>query len=205
MTGYEFFKIYSPLKLHFTQDSYDGFKYKWRTKTMSPDIFAGRKDRYLFEKWGKQFKDPIAAGHLVISNFIYNNETWLYDDIQEAQDVLLQWKSVRESITKTFEDDLSELTKHNLNGWESYINRTPKGNIAPMLQLYLAKRFHPESVVIFDSLCSTINRWDDDYKVDPLIKSEIVKIKKYVPFVKYNRDKVKEKFERLSQEDHEKI
>jgi hypothetical protein len=203
MTGFEFFKIYTPLKLHFTQESYDGFKYKWQTRAISNDGFCARKDRFLFEKWGKQHKNSISAGQLVISNFIYNSANWLYDDMQDAQDVYTKWKSVRESITKTFEDDLNELNAHKLL-WDQCISRTPKGNAAPLLQLYLAKRIHPESVVISDNINSFIDRWANEYNLDPLIKDEMVKLKKYVPFVKFDRDKVQEKFTSLFREENEK-
>lgn len=203
MTGYEFFKIYAPLKLHFTQDSYDGFKYNWKTRSITSDAFTKRKDRYLFEKWGKHCDNQMEAGNLIVSNFAYTNDAWLYEDIEEAKTIYIKWKATKESITKTFEDDLREVSSHNLKTWKAYVSKTPKGNVAPLLQLYLAKRIHPESIVILDYLCSIIGKWENEYELDPLVKNEIVKLKKYAPFVKFDKSRVKAKFKEFLEESHE--
>jgi len=43
MTAFESYRVYSALKLHFTTDSYDYFKYNGKTK-VTPENFEKRKD-----------------------------------------------------------------------------------------------------------------------------------------------------------------
>ena len=190
MNGFEFYKVYSPLKLHFTQDSYDGFKYNWKSPAVSYDKFTSRRDRGMFERWANKINNSMAAGQLIIANFMYNSDDWLYHDITDAQDIYQQWKKVRESVTKTCEDDINELGKHSLQSWDAYLKKTPKGNTAPLLQLYLAKRVHPETLCIINNFDPIFKLWEAEYDTDPLIRTEIKKLLKYIPFVKYNRDKV---------------
>ena len=52
MTGYEAFSLYESLKLHFTKESYDFFKYNGKTK-VSVQSFENRKDKYHFYKIGR--------------------------------------------------------------------------------------------------------------------------------------------------------
>ncbi len=47
ISGYEAFGLYQALKLHFTTDSYDYFKYGGKTN-ISVTEFENRKDNYHF-------------------------------------------------------------------------------------------------------------------------------------------------------------
>ena len=47
MTGFECYKTYLALKHHFTNQSYDYFKYNGKTKA-NEQTFKTRKDRYFF-------------------------------------------------------------------------------------------------------------------------------------------------------------
>ena len=48
-TGFAAFALYNALKLHFTSDSYDYFKYHGKTN-VSKQTFTTRKDKYQFYK-----------------------------------------------------------------------------------------------------------------------------------------------------------
>ena len=56
MTGYEAFGIYQALKLHFTTDSYDFFKYNGKTN-VSVNAFENRKDKYHFYKLSRKYSN----------------------------------------------------------------------------------------------------------------------------------------------------
>ena len=49
MTGYETFALYNSLKLHFTKDSFDFFKYGGKSR-ISVNAFENRKDKWFFYK-----------------------------------------------------------------------------------------------------------------------------------------------------------
>ena len=54
MTGYEAFGLYESLKLHFSKDSYDFFKYNGKTN-ISVTSFENRKDKYHFYKLSRKY------------------------------------------------------------------------------------------------------------------------------------------------------
>ena len=53
-TGFAAFALYNALKLHFTSESYDYFKYNGKTN-VSPQSFMTRKDKYQFYKLSRKY------------------------------------------------------------------------------------------------------------------------------------------------------
>ena len=62
MTGYEAFGLYESLKLHFSKDSYDFFKYNGKTN-ISVTSFENRKDKYHFYKLSRKYT-KIGRAHV---------------------------------------------------------------------------------------------------------------------------------------------
>jgi hypothetical protein len=72
MTGYEAFALYNSLKIHFTQKSYDYFKYNGKSN-ISVQTFELRKDKYYFYKLSRKYSREEFVKFLV-SNFIIDNK-----------------------------------------------------------------------------------------------------------------------------------
>ena len=53
-TGFAAYALWNALKLHFTSDSYDYFKYNGKT-SISVTSFENRKDKYHFYKLSRKF------------------------------------------------------------------------------------------------------------------------------------------------------
>ena len=53
-TGFAAFAMWNALKLHFTSDSYDYFKYNGKTN-VSKQSFTTRKDKYQFYKLSRKY------------------------------------------------------------------------------------------------------------------------------------------------------
>ncbi len=206
MNGFGLYRIYQPLHLHFTTTSYDIFKYAGKTKSITEETFVKRKDCHMFEKWAHKLNNPTKAGQVILSNFIYNDSQFIYGDVEDAISIYNEWKKVRESVSEVFKNECIELAeiKNKLSGFRALFDRTPKGNNAPILQLYQHKRIHPESLVILSSVSHNfIDQWSDEYAIDPLLSDQIFTLRKYIPFVKFDVDKVSKIFkEFLSSNEH---
>jgi hypothetical protein len=75
-TGYAAFALYNALKLHFTSDSYDFFKYHGKTN-ISKDSFLRRKDKYTFYKLSRKYSlDELK--YFYVSNFL-DGDKWVGD------------------------------------------------------------------------------------------------------------------------------
>ena len=69
--------------------------------------------------------------------------------------------------------------------------KTPKGNLPPLLQLYLSGRVTAESLVILDAIDTAfINKWLVQYDADPLVRSKVFSLTKYKAFCQYDACKI---------------
>jgi hypothetical protein len=109
MTGYEAFGLYHSLKLHFSTDSYNFFKYNGKTN-ISVDSFEKRKDKYHFYKLSRKYTDKQVLIDFYVSNFLYNEEVWVGDLLtDEAEAINNKRKKIMESLTYTFRQDCDKL------------------------------------------------------------------------------------------------
>ena len=75
MEGFDVFKTYLALKLHFTSKTYDYHKYEGKV-TAKLDTFTKRNDRYFFYKLSKKYKASEIEDFFV-ANFIKNDRNWI--------------------------------------------------------------------------------------------------------------------------------
>ena len=104
MTGYEAFSIYNALKLHFSTDSYDYFRYNGKSN-ISIEVFERRKEKYYFYKLSRR-QDTEDYIQFLVSNFIVDNKLWvgkLFED--EALTIHKSRMAVIQSLTYNFQND----------------------------------------------------------------------------------------------------
>ncbi len=82
--GFEVFKTYLAIKLHFTTDNYDYFNYGGKVNCKL-ETFTKRNDRYFFHKLSKQY-DKYEITDFFVANF-------LDDDRQWVGNLLERWKT----------------------------------------------------------------------------------------------------------------
>lgn len=86
MTGYETFEIYQALKLHFTSDSYDFFKYNGKTN-VSVTAFENRKDKYHFYKLSRKCTNKDDLINFIVANFVEDEKSWVGNLLMEEADI----------------------------------------------------------------------------------------------------------------------
>jgi hypothetical protein len=188
MNGYTFYQIYQPLQLHFTTEKYDVIKYNGKS-LCSYEKFLQKPAYGRFEMIGAKFTDRKKAGQFVIANIMYGDMDFVYGPFQDAQSVYNKWLGVRESITKKFEDDLDlMLSKIESSKW---FDKTPSGRNPPLLQMILKGDVLIETAIILNKEHKGfLDKWAEICDNDPYVKKVIMRYKKYVPFVKYEADKI---------------
>ena len=91
MTAFESYKMYVALKLHFTTDSYDYFKFNGKTR-VSETNFEKRKDRYFFKKLTNRKKDDEILPYFV-ANFVADSSGWIGNMVRsDGDDNYRAWK-----------------------------------------------------------------------------------------------------------------
>jgi hypothetical protein len=109
MTGYEAFGLYQSLKLHFTQESYDYFKYRGKTN-VTQTSFENRKDKWHFTKLSKKFPEREELVVFLIANFLKDPNAWIGSLLTDESDTVYKERvKILQSLSYTFENDCKEL------------------------------------------------------------------------------------------------
>jgi T4 gene Gp59 loader of gp41 DNA helicase len=182
MTPFEVYKDYLALRNQFTSPYYDYFKYRGGGSA-NQDSFDNRKDKFFFEKVAKH-RDPH---NFMLANFVKFPKTWIRDIAysDEAEKIYQDWLKRKENLTYLLQNDLNKL--------QFPFDRNfaiENGQLSHLLVLYLGGEINIETTCVLTDLVRCYRYWDKQLE-ENVIWLEIGQlIKKYTPFVKYDKDEV---------------
>lgn len=184
MSAFECFQQYNALKLHFTKQEYDYFKYNGKSRANALS-FETRKDKLFFMKLAKH-EDPV---NYILSNLIENNKVWVRDLAynKEAEECYKHWQKRTQSLTYLFKEELSKLHEDFDSNFRSEDHTHPY-----VIKLFLQKEISLETLVMLVDLVRCIKYWSKKHEYDPVVEDLLMKIQKYRPFLQYDRQKIKE-------------
>jgi len=185
MTGYEAYKLYVALKNHFNSDTYDYFRYGGKTRANGKS-FEMRPDKYFFIKLAKH-KDPEKY---VLANIIEDSaNVWVGELINEqrAEDNYKRWLSRQESLTYIFTEELNQLDEEYNNNFTVASNNHPL-----LLKLLNKKKISLETLIILNDMCGFFRHWNKHIDEDVIWPTIHKTCKKYKPFLKFDKTKLKQ-------------
>lgn len=194
MNGFKAYRYYVALKLHFTTDKFNVFENKGHVKG-SYETFNARNDRHLFDKLARRFDSDQELIQFMVSNFVYGNPNMVYNQ-EEAEQNYTEWKRIKESITKLFQDDLNTLeleAQKNKYSLEQIFNCT-NNDFPIIIKLYLGKRINPQTISIISDIYEPIAEWKNDSTMGLILENELRILYKIKGFFKYDRDKLSKIF-----------
>ena len=160
MNGYETYKIYQALKLHFTTD-YDAVKYNFKT-AVKVDTFERRKDRYFFEKLSRIYNREQLIEYFT-ANLIHNTNMWI-GEFNEAR--LSEYKSRQEKITYMVTEDVKTMIEKGYS-FDELCSLSKDKLSNPLVEALRSDEIHLETVTIIDILVNFLNRVKSEIR-DPL-------------------------------------
>lgn len=184
MSAFECFQEYLALKNHFSKPGYDYFKYNGKVR-VNPVSFQTRKDRIFFEKLAKH---PDVKSFLV-ANLSVDEKAWIRDLAysEKAENVYKSWLKRNQSLTYVIKNEIKELAP---TFDANFI--IEKDDPHPyLLQLYLGSHVSLETLCILLQLTGAKKHWDKKMEYDPIYQEVKLKIEKYTPFIKYDKEKIK--------------
>ena len=102
--GFDVFKIWLGVKLHFTTDSYDYVQYGGKVNCKL-ETFTKRNDRYFFHKLSKKYNEEQALDFFV-SNFLHNDKKWIGDLAKsDGNDIYLSYRKYKDSFSYNFRSE----------------------------------------------------------------------------------------------------
>lgn len=189
MNGFEAYKTYLGLKLHFSQPSYDFSKYNGKVKA-SVSSYNNRKDRLFFERLSTQKKDQEIIDFFV-SNFTSLDDPsrlWIGDIIRSGNSNYLEWQKRIQSLSYIFEQEIKNVFEG--NNFLDFIE--VKGNKHPKIfREYLARNLSLETMVILDKILHLTDKFDK-VLIDPVWEVNSNKIKKYSNLLQVDVQKYKD-------------
>jgi len=194
MNGFEVYKVYLAIKLHFTSKnrSYDFHKHGGRT-TARLETFTKRRDRYFFHKLSKSYNDITIVDYFV-SNFVTNTNLWVGDIIGHSGDeAYKEWSKRLEALHYYYEQDIDYMIERMLANKMSFddIFTSKDGQHPPILKMVLSKKICVETFVILEDILSFAKRLDKDISETVLWPKMHDRVIRYRPFMKFNNTKYK--------------
>ena len=194
MNGFEVYKVYLAIKLHFTSknQSYDFHKHGGRT-TARLETFTKRRDRYFFHKLSKSYNDITIVDYFV-SNFVTNTNLWVGDIIGHSGDeAYKEWSKRLESLHYYYEQDidyiLERMTANKMHFDDIFTSKD--GQHPPILKMVLSKKVSLETFLILEDILSFAKRLDKDISETVLWPKMHDRVIRYRPFMKFNNTKYK--------------
>ena len=185
-TGFEAYALYQSIKLHFTSDSYNFFRYNGKTN-VSKDNFSNRKDKYSFYKLSRKYSiDDLK--YFFIANFLVKDVNWIGDIAnEEGEENYKKWQKRNQSLTYSFEQDIIHL-----------FNSTQSPNDMLVVEngeypLLLKEMFHGnisiETICILNDIMNFLPMWSKKITDDIIWPTHKRKMEKYTPFISYDKNK----------------
>lgn len=188
MTGYEAFGLYESLKIHFSKDSYDFFKYNGKTN-VSVTAFENRKDKYHFYKLSRKYTNRDDLINFIVANLVEKDNLWVGDLLSDTAEVnFRKHQKTIQSLSYTFENDCREVFDGLDNPNDALV--VNDGDYPILLRKALRKEIEIESLCILASILGFLPMWNKkiaDTIRWPEYRRKIVKYAAFLPkdVVKY--------------------
>ena len=193
MNGFEVYKVYLAIKLHFTSknQSYDYHRHSGKT-TARLATFTKRRDRYFFHKLSRTYSDTDIVNYF-ISNFVSNTNLWIGDIIGRAGDENYKvWSRKIEALHYYYEQDIEyilSMVTDKLSFDNLFTSKT--GQHPPIVKYLLSKKINIETLIILDDILRFSKRLNRTIKEKVIWPKLYERMIRYKPFLKYNITKFK--------------
>ena len=190
MNGFEVYKIYLAVKLHFTSKgrSYDFHKPLGRT-TARLETFTKRRDRYFFHKLSKSYNNNTIVDYFV-SNFVTNTNLWVGDIIgKTGDDNYKVWSKKIEALHYYYEQDIDYILEQDYKFDDLF--KSVNGQHPPILKMFLSKKINFETVLILDEILSFTKQLNKNINEKVLWPKLYDRMIRYKSFLNYNLTKYK--------------
>jgi hypothetical protein len=185
LNGYAACAMFTALRLHFSKGKYDYFRMRGKIR-ITREGFDRRPDRTFFEMISREYtaeqlRDFFVANLLedkyYIKEFFYDNADTFYNDYLRR----------RQSLSYIYTNELGRLFDKGFKVPFAVSHSTyPR-----IVLLFLRREVSIETMVILDDLLGFTDKFDKYYDDDIIWSKISVKMRKYRPFLKYDRDKMK--------------
>ena len=187
MDPFDSYKLYNSLTLQLDNDSYDAFKYNFKSN-VTPNSFFKRKDKFFFAKVAKNHGKELKM--YFVSNFI-NDVPYIGDMINdEGEKNFMNMKKIHESLSRTFENDINTIADL-IDGGETFNSffESKDSQHPRIIKMWLEEDITLETVCILNAILGFVVRESKNISETIMWPNIVLKITKYTPFINFDHDK----------------
>jgi hypothetical protein len=186
MTGFEVYKMYLSLKLHFTTDTFDYLKYGNAAKA-SQQSFDGRRDKFFFVKLSRTFKEEELR-EFFVANMIVEDKVYPATLVREGAKNYQEYLKRKQSLSYRFKEDV--MTLHDISHLFDKLFILD-GMHPPLLKAHLGGKISIETLAIFNKIFNYVDNFDKIIKEEIVWKPIRNRVVKYEPFIFIDKGKYK--------------
>tara|TARA_B100001250_G_scaffold308942_1_gene270845 strand:- start:1150 stop:1743 length:594 start_codon:yes stop_codon:yes gene_type:complete len=185
--GFDSYKLYLAVKLHFNSKDYDFVQYNGKVKA-DLNSFIKRKDKYHFGKLSRLYKDELQDFY--VAN-LSQKDMWVGDLLEnEAKKVFMEWKKKKQKLSHMFEQEVSVLLEK--KGIQEVL-RVHNGQHPYLLKQFLGKKISIETMCILDTITNYSEAWNLMIEETIVYPDVWTRINKYKTFIHFDREAYKSK------------
>jgi len=190
--GFDVYKTYLGVKLHFTSDTYDYYKYGGKVNTKL-DTFTKRKDRYFFHKLSTRYAEADILDFFV-ANFLADSKRWIGNLLaNDGRDVYLDYKKRKEAFAYHFKQDcgtiFSDFRRKSISFDDGFI--PVNGQHPRVLRLLIQRKISYQTTIVLNHFLNFIKNWDKEI-TEKVVWPEIsLKVTRLKPFINFNATECK--------------
>lgn len=188
MTPFQAGEMFFALRLHFTRESYDYFKYHGKT-TINPKTFELRSDKFIFAKLTRLYRTPEEYRDLVVANCLHDPHVYSRMLLSsDAQACYLAYRKIHESFSYVVEQDIQRLFEErgDINWW-----LRADGEFPPLLRAVWTQRITMETLLAMNRVCEFLPFWERTIRDTIRTPAFLSRCRKYDPFVTVDVPKTK--------------
>lgn len=192
MTGYDAFLLYQAIKLHFTSDSYDFFKYQGKYRC-SVETYEKRNDRYFYHKLSRKYPETEDLTFFLATNFFLNKKMWVRELFDEqANDRCLYRKRVKESLVYRVTQDMDKLGLHSQEKMKEVLH-VRDGEPPMLLQAAWQGDIHNETLIVLNAVIGFFPIWSKKMSDTVIFPDYRQQCERYAPFLQIDVKKFQDK------------
>jgi len=190
--GFEVYKTYLAVKLHFTTASYDYAKYEGKINAKL-DTFTRRNDRYFFHKLSQKYKQEEILDFFV-ANFLYDDKKWIKNLLEnDGKEQFLAYRKYNSAFAYHFKSDcsfiVSDFSRRGIRFNDGLLCNN--GQHPRFLQLLIQKKTSYQTAIVFDHFLSFSKNWNVDIKEKVIWPNIYKKMNKLKSFMRFNETECK--------------
>lgn len=184
-SSFEAYQIYMGLKLHFTSEKYDYFKYGGKTRVNVDKFYQRRNIVHFFEKLKTKYK-PQQLVEYFASNFILG-KTDIFDIGEDGDEVYIEWKRRIQSMAYVFQKDINTLLSK-VDHFDDLF-KVVDGRNPVILKSYYQNDITIETFVILQNILGFFKQFDSELNDDIVWPDKKMLCSKYIVFLNMDTKK----------------